>query len=323
MTPDLGNIARKRGEMPFLDHLEELRWRILWSILAIVAGTVIGFVFVYYFGVMEVLLLPIREAYQDPNFELIYLSPADPFFITLKLAVVVGILLAFPIIVYQIWSFLSPALEKHEKRAIVPALYLGLILFSAGVALAYFVALPVTMAFFQNFQSEFLEQNLEVTKTLAFITKLLIGFGVIFELPVVVMILSALGLVTPEFLRSKRRHAMVLITVLASFLTPGDVITLTIMLMVPLFFLYEFSIFLSRMIWKRKRAREAAEAPAPETQSEELAREPVRQPSDSVDEPSEPLDGPPETSGESSEPVERPSEAAEDPPGPPEETGEE
>jgi sec-independent protein translocase protein TatC len=257
---DLSDLARKRGEMPFLDHLEELRWRILWSLLAVVICTVIGFVFVYYFGVMELLLLPIREAYEDPNFELIYLSPADPFFITLKLAVVVGIILAFPIIVYHLWSFLSPALEKHEKRAIVPALYLGLVLFLAGVALAYFVALPLTMAFFQNFQSDFLEQNLEVTKTLAFITKLLIGFGVIFELPVVVMILSALGLVTPEFLKSKRRHAMVLITVLASFLTPGDVITLTIMLMVPLFFLYEFSIYLSKLIWKRKRAKEKAEA---------------------------------------------------------------
>lgn len=256
---DLGDLARRRGEMPFLEHLEELRWRILWSLSAVVVGTVAGFVLVHYFGVMELLILPMREAYQDPNFELIYLSPADPFFITLKLAVVVGILLSFPILVYQLWSFLSPALEKHEKRAIVPALYLGLILFSAGVALAYFIALPLTMSFFQNFQAEVLEEQLEVGKTLAFITKLLMGFGVIFELPVVVMILSALGLVTPEFLRSKRRHAMVLITVLASFLTPGDVITLTIMLMVPLFFLYEFSIVLSRMIWKRKRAREEAE----------------------------------------------------------------
>ena len=245
--------------MPFLDHLEELRWRILWSLIAVVVGTVVGFIFVYYFGVMELLIRPMRVAYEDPNFRLIYLSPADPFFVTLKLAVVVGVLLAFPIIVYQIWSFLSPALEKHEKRAIVPALYLGLVLFCAGVALAYFVALPLTMEFFQNFQADFLEEQLEQSKTLAFITKLLIGFGVIFELPVVVMILSALGLVTPEFLRSKRRHAMVLITVLASFLTPGDVITLTVMLMVPLFFLYEFSISLSKMIWKRKRAREEAE----------------------------------------------------------------
>jgi sec-independent protein translocase protein TatC len=257
--------------MPFLDHLEELRWRILWSLLAIVVGAVIGFIFVYYFGVMELLVRPMRVAYDDPTFELIYLSPADPFFITLKLAVVVGVILAFPIIVYHIWSFLAPALESHEKRAIVPALYLGLVLFCAGVALAYFVALPLTMSFFQNFQAQFLREQLEVGKTLAFITKLLIGFGVIFELPVVVMILSALGLVTPEFLKSKRRHAIVLITVLASFLTPGDVITLTIMLMVPLFFLYEFSILLSRRIWKRKRAREeeaASEAPEGSVEAE-------------------------------------------------------
>jgi hypothetical protein len=89
---NLGDIARRRGEMPFLDHLEELRWRILWSLLAVVVGTVVGFVFVYYFGVMELLMRPMRVAYADENFRLIYLSPADPFFVTLKLAVVVGIL---------------------------------------------------------------------------------------------------------------------------------------------------------------------------------------------------------------------------------------
>jgi sec-independent protein translocase protein TatC len=245
--------------MPFLDHLEELRWRILWSLLSVGIGAVVGFILVYYFDVMGLLLHPLRVAYEDPQYKLINLSPADPFFITLKLGIVVGVLLVFPIIVYQIWSFLSPALEKHEKRAIIPALYLGLILFLCGVSLAYFVALPLTLDFFQNFQVDYLEEQLEVGKTLAFITKLLLGFGFIFELPVVVMILSVMGLVTPEFLKSKRRHAIVGITVMASFLTPGDVITLTIMLMVPLFFLYEFSIFLSRMIWKRKRARERDE----------------------------------------------------------------
>lgn len=260
MMGDLGEFARRRGEMPFLEHLEELRWRVLWSLAAIAGGTVVGFVFVHFFGVMELLIRPLRAAYVDPEFRLIYLSPADPFFITLKLAVVVGVILAFPIVVYQVWAFLEPALEKHEKRAIIPALYLGLVLFCAGVALAYFVALPMTMVFFQNFQADFLREQLEVGKTLAFITKLLIGFGVVFELPVVVMILSALGLVTPEFLRSKRRHAIVAITVLASFLTPGDVITLTVMLMVPLFFLYEFSILLSRMIWKRKMAADRIDA---------------------------------------------------------------
>jgi len=269
MKRDLGDLARRRGEMPFLDHLEELRWRILWSLLAVTVGAVVGFALVYYFDVLGLLVHPLRVAYDDPQYKLINLSPADPFFITLKLGIVVGILLALPIVVYQIWAFLSPALESHEKRAIIPALYLGLILFCAGVSLAYFVALPLTLAFFQNFQADFLEEQLEVTKTLAFITKLLLGFGVIFELPVVVMVLSALGLVTPEFLKSKRRHAIVIITVLASVLTPGDVITLTIMLMVPLFFLYEFSIYLSKLIWRKKKARQAEEE---RREAEERAR---------------------------------------------------
>ncbi len=299
MKRDLGDLSRSRGEMPFLEHLEELRMRIFWSLVSVVVGTVVGFVFVYYFGVMELLVAPVRRAYNEPTFQFIYLSPADPFFITLKLAVVVGILLALPIIVYQVWSFLAPALESHEKKAIIPALYLGLVLFCAGVALAYFVALPVTMTFFQNFQAEFLREELEVSKSLTFITKLLIGFGVIFELPVVVMILSALELVTPEFLKSKRRHAMVGITVLASFLTPGDVITLTIMLMVPLFFLYEFSIYLSRMIWKRKekareseRKREMRASPVPPEGSVERSPEKDAPPEDEPRKPKPEKDGP-------------------------------
>ena len=96
--------------MPFLEHLEELRWKILWSVIALVVGTVVGFALVYYFDAMGILMHPLRVAYDDPDFKLINLSPADPFFVTLKLALVVGVLLAFPIIVYQIWSFLSPPL---------------------------------------------------------------------------------------------------------------------------------------------------------------------------------------------------------------------
>ena len=275
MKGDLAGFTKLRGEMPFLDHLEELRWRILWSLLAVVVGTVVGFLLIRYYNVLELLIQPIRNALpDDPDFYLIYLSPADPFFITLKLSVVVGVILAFPILVYQLWSFLSPALERHEKRTIIPALYLGFILFSAGVALAYFIALPVSIVFFRTFEGGLMEAQYEIGKTLSLITKILIGFGIIFELPVVVMILSALGLVTPEFLRSKRRHAIVGITIAASFLTPGDVITLTVMLMVPLFFLYEFSIYLSRIIWSQKRARERKEKEEEEARTRPASQAP-------------------------------------------------
>lgn len=239
--------------MPFLDHLEELRWRIIWSGAALIVATFAGFVIVYKTNLPEVLLAPVREAWNDPNLNLIYLSPADPFFVSLRLAIYIGFIFSFPIIVYQVWSFLSPALEKREKRAIIPALYLGLVLFMGGVALAYFAALPVTLEFFQVFLSSALEAQLEINATLAFIVKMLLAFGAVFELPIVIMVLSALGLVTPQFLRSKRRHAVVLITVLASFITPGDALTLTIMMMLPLVLLYEFGILLSVGIYRRRR----------------------------------------------------------------------
>lgn len=245
--------------MPFLDHLEELRWRIFWSLLAITIGAIVGFGLVYYFEVLELLIAPIRAARNEPDLRLIYLSPADPFFVKLKLGIAVGVIMAFPVVVYQVWSFLSPALEKHERRAIIPALYLGLVLFVGGVAMGYFAALPVTLEFFQAFEGESMAEQLEISKTLAFVTRMLLAFGVVFELPVVIMVLTALGLVTPEFLRSKRRHAIVAITVLASFITPGDIITLTIMMMIPLIVLYELSIFLSAGIVRGRRAREKAE----------------------------------------------------------------
>ena len=242
--------------MPFLDHLEELRWRILWSLLAIAAGTGIGIGLVYYFEVLELLVVPIRRAWGDPTLQLIYLSPADPFFVMLKLGIFVGLVLAFPIVVYQVWAFLSPALEKREKRAVVPALYLGLLLFIGGVALAYFVALPVTLEFFRRFFTESLQGQLEINATMGFVVKLLLAFGAVFELPVVILALSVMGLVTPDFLRTKRRHAIVVNTIVASFLTPGDVITLTILMMIPLILLYELGIFLSVLVYRGKAKRD-------------------------------------------------------------------
>ena len=242
--------------MPFLDHLEELRWHILWSVLSVTVGAVIGFGLVYYFGVLDLLIEPVRVAADSPDLKLQYLSPADSFFVTLKLAIYAGFIMAFPIVAYHVWSFLSPALDKREKRLIVPALYLGMLLFVAGMALAYFAALPVTLEFFQKFQTDALQANYEINATLGFIVKLLLAFGIAFELPIVIMVLSMMGLVTPAFLRTKRRHAIVLITIAASFITPGDVIVLTVMMMVPLVFLYELGIFLSALIYRGKAQRE-------------------------------------------------------------------
>ncbi len=243
-----------RGEMPFLDHLEELRWRILWSLLAIVVASVVGYILVLSFGVLDILISPFYEVMEDET-KLVFLSPTEPFFLLLRIGILAGLILASPIIVYQIWSFLSPALERHEKRAIVPALYLGVVLFAAGVLMSYYLALPVSLRFLLFFGTDYFDPMLRAGDYFGFVTKLLMAFGVLFELPVVIMILSALGLVTPAFLRAKRRHAIVIITILASLLSPGDVVTVTALMMIPMVFLYEFSIVLSVVITRRRRTR--------------------------------------------------------------------
>ncbi|HKJ92074.1 MAG TPA: twin-arginine translocase subunit TatC [Longimicrobiales bacterium] len=247
--------TRKSDEMPFLEHLEELRWRILWSLLALVVGTVIGFVLVSHFDVLGLLIRPV-EPYVEGG-KLRYLSPADPFLITLKLAVTAGILLAFPIVMYELWSFVSPALMPSEKRAIVPSLYFGLVLFIGGMALAYFGVLPIALRFFSQFQTQSLEQNITIGPYLGLVVKLLLGFGLVFETPVIMLVLGALGIVTSDMLRHTRRYAIVIIFVVAAVLTPPDIFSQSLMA-VPLLVLFEVSIWLVKWTEKR-RARALAD----------------------------------------------------------------
>jgi len=254
--------------MPFLDHLEELRWRILWALLAVFIGAGVGIVLVVRFDVMTILTQPLYSIIQEiqvenPGFggalgagKLAFLDLTEPFFFVLKFGILTGFILVSPILVYQTWAFLSPALEKREKRVIIPSLYFGLVLFAAGVSMAYFIALPVTIRFLLLFGQEWFTPMLTAGFYLSFVTRLLLAFGILFELPVVVMILSVLGLVTPAFLRKYRRHAIVVNTIVASFLSPGDIITVTLLMMIPLILLYEVGILLSVMIYRRKETPE-------------------------------------------------------------------
>jgi len=258
----LAQGANPKAEMPFLDHLEELRWRILWSLLAVIVGALVGLGIAYYYDVVGLLISPGREIFGD-EWTLIYLAPGGGFFLYLQVSLAIGVLLAFPIIAYHAWGFFSPALEKHEKRAIIPSLYMGLVLFLAGVALAYFFALPITLRFLVGFQIESLTPTYTATGYIGFIIKLLLAFGIVFELPVVVLVLSVLGVVTPAFLRTKRRHALVGMLVLASLISPGDMINVTLLLTIPLIALYEFSILLSVLVWRGREGREQKADPAP------------------------------------------------------------
>ena len=245
--------------MPFLDHLEELRWRILYSLLAVVVGTLVGWVIVEHIDVIGLLIEPIKPLI--PGGKLRVTSPTDPFFITLKFAFVVGLVLASPVVGYQAWAFLAPALYERERRLIIPALSAGALLFLGGAAAAYLWVLPRALGVLLSFQQNVFDPLITADKYFAFAAQLIIAFGVITELPLVVVILAILGLVTPQFLARNRRYAIAISAVAAALLAPPDAVSMLLM-MVPLWLLFEVSIWCAWVVEKRRRRRQRAEGGA-------------------------------------------------------------
>jgi sec-independent protein translocase protein TatC len=238
------------GEMPFLDHLEELRWRIVWSLGAIVVGLIAGFYLVVQVHLIKILQAPIAPYLPG---KLVITSPMDTFSITMNFSILIGIIIASPVIIYQAWAFLSPALHKHEKKVVIPVIAGAVGLFVTGVAMAWFFVLPMILKFLLTFQSESFDAMITASGYFGMVTTLSLTFGAAFELPMLILALAALGLVTPELLSKLRPYALVLTLIVSAIVTPGDVFLATIALAAPLYFLYEFSIILAKIIFRKKR----------------------------------------------------------------------
>jgi sec-independent protein translocase protein TatC len=253
------------GEMPFLDHLEELRWRIIYSLAAALVAIGIGFWVTLHFDLVRILAKPITDIL--PNHALVFTHPSDKFSISLNTAFTCGLVLAAPIILYQAWLFLAPALHPHEKRVGLGVLFAGLVLFIAGAALAFVVVIPLALPWLLDFGTTTMVPLITAEEYFGFVFAMVLTFGVSFELPIVILALSALGIVTPQFLSRYRRHAVVVIVIIGAFLTPGDLIWTTIALAVPLYLLYELSVAASYVIYKRKQRKlaklEAEQSGAP------------------------------------------------------------
>lgn len=237
--------------MPFLDHLEELRWRLFKILMALAAGFIIGF------GLLSTKSIDLLNYLQRPLQEtitqqLVYTSPTDPFNVVISLSLGLGIFMALPVVFYQIWAFLSPALYANEKKVVIPVLMGGFLLFACGVAMAFYVVLPVTLEFLVMFQTQAFTPMLEVKRYFSFVFGMCLAFGAAFELPMVILALTAFGIVTPPMLRKFRRHAFVGCLALAALISPGDAITATGLMTLPLYFLYEGGIVLSSIVYRRK-----------------------------------------------------------------------
>ena len=245
---------------PLLDHLIELRRRLLWSFAALAAAFLICLQFAE--PIFAFLVQPLLRAGQG---KLIYTDIFEAFFVNLKVAFFAAIMLAFPVIVTQIWRFVAPGLYANEKRAFLPFLILTPVLFLGGAALAYYVAMPIALHFLLGYQGNVGGVQQEalpaIGNYLNFVTKFLFGFGVAFLLPVLLMLLERAGIVTRAQLKKGRRYAIVAIVGVAAVLTPPDVFS-QMLLAVPLILLYEFALI---AIWftERRRAKTATLQPTP------------------------------------------------------------
>jgi sec-independent protein translocase protein TatC len=244
----------RKNEMPFLDHLEELRWRIIKSLISVAILTIAAFAISDY--VLNWLLLPAEKVNVPLSLQVLKVQAI--FVIKLEIALIVGVILSLPVILYQIWAFIAPGLHDSEKKYIWPLIFFSMLSFMVGGAFAYFVIIPYTLDFFLGLAPANVANNIAIDFYFGFLLRLILVFGVVFELPVLSVILSRLGLITPSFLRKYRRHAIVIFFIAAAILTPPDPTT-QVLLAVPLVLLYEVTIFISYVFTKKRKAKELAE----------------------------------------------------------------
>jgi len=254
----MGIPKSQTGEMPFLDHLEELRWRIIYSLGSLIIAVAVGFFICMKFDIVGLLARPILPLTHDGK--LVYTHPGEGFTVILNAATTFGIVFASPVILFQIWSFLAPALHQHEKRVAIMVLISGVLLFIAGALLAFLVVVPLALPWLMGFAGPSLIPLITAGEYFGFVFAMVLTFGLSFELPIVILALSALGIVTPQLLQKYRRHAIVAIIVIGAFLTPGDLVWTTLWLAVPLYLLYEISVAVSFVIYRRRERRRAQDA---------------------------------------------------------------
>ena len=262
--PDNSIMARLEesgGQMTFFEHLSELRKRIINSLYAIGAGAFVGVYLSQRF--INFIIAPMIKALKDAGLEqkLIYTHPAGYLNMVITLGVYLGVVMASPVVLYQLWLFMAPALYKHERKAVTGFLFSTVFLFLSGIAFGYFVTLPYVLHFLVSFKGPVVPM-ISINEYFDLILMILLGLGLVFELPILIFFLSLFGIVTPKFLWQNMRYAILLIAVVAAIITPTPDAQTMLIFMMPMIGLYFVGIGVSAMVvrGKRKREREREEA---------------------------------------------------------------
>lgn len=249
MTDETPEAKEKDGiSMPFLQHLEELRWRLFKSIIAIIIMALTAFFFA------EDLIKLVKIPYGD--YPLYNIQVTGTFYAYLKVALFAGVIAALPIVFYQLWSFISPGLYKREKAVILPMVGVSTVLFLIGAGFCFMIVLPIAFQFLMGFAAGTIQNTITINSYIDFVGLLMLAFGFGFQMPVVAYFLGKIGLITPRFLSNGRRYAIPILLIIGAILTPPDVFT-QILLAAPMYLLYEISIIVVWVIQRKKRQAES------------------------------------------------------------------
>lgn len=236
------------GRMSFLDHLDELRKRLVRTVLGILAGFLIAFGFIKY--IFEFIMVPLQQVLPEGG-KLIYTEPGEAFFLYMKIAALAGLVLATPYTLTQVWLFISPGLFHREKRFAIPFVVFSTMFFIVGALFSHYAVFPLAWKFFAGFSTDYMEFLPKIGPVFSLYVKMLLAMGIVFQLPTLIFFLARLGLVTPKFLIKNTKYAILIIFIIAAIITPSaDPVTQTAMA-VPMIMLYGLSILIAHVFRKR------------------------------------------------------------------------
>jgi sec-independent protein translocase protein TatC len=255
-----------QGKMSFLEHLDELRRRIIFSVLSLVVGVIIACFFlgegswrgpILPQGLYNFVMVPMQEALGQPDAKLIFTEPTEGMMLYIRIALIAGLLIAIPAILTQVWLFVAPGLYANEKRLALPFVLMGSVFFIAGAAFAHEIVFPLTWKFFGSFANEFVEFKPRIEPAFSLYMKLVLIFGAIFQLPTLVLFLAKMGVITARFLVRNMKYAILIIFIVGAVLSPGGDPMGQVLMAAPMFILYCISIVLAWLFGKKKKPVEA------------------------------------------------------------------
>ena len=242
-------MSENKHTLPLQNHLQELRQRLIKSLLSLVPALFISWFFSE--NILDFLRQPIQPFLKNTNGGLVFTAPMEPFIAHLQVSLLSAVILVSPFWLCQLWLFISPGLYKKEKTVFISFCLIGTVLFLAGALFAYYVVFPIMFSVLMNFGGNVDQAFITIKNYLSFISRLVLTFGLVFELPLVLSLLCRSGILSPAFLQKYRRHAFLLLAVLSAFITPPDVLSM-LLIWLPLVLLYELSLKLTLFMDKKR-----------------------------------------------------------------------